>query len=262
MFSALGVPRVWWMPQKSSKEYAFVNTNVESNIEYAFQALALDERRGPFAPTIWAAPKNPPKELKQTWFRGVHCDVGGGAYFDQESANLSLAWMITQLEENKLLLFNRETFWNLINISAQDQNRVVPVEKLPALQPWGLGRLHDSMKWYYKMFTISTIREPRAFGIVKLKPSIFTRIRDFFSPRPKPPLEHTNEYIHASVAGRTTAGCAALARWKYDKSQKMWVNGYGATPMPEDPLRGLELELSQKWENIVEKANKVVPRAK
>lgn len=47
------------------QEYAFVDTNVESNIEYAFQALALDEHRGPFTPTIWAAPIDPPRELKQ-----------------------------------------------------------------------------------------------------------------------------------------------------------------------------------------------------
>jgi Uncharacterized alpha/beta hydrolase domain (DUF2235) len=91
------------MPQRSSKEYAFVDTNVESNIEYAFQALALDEHRGPFTPTIWAAPIDPPRELKRCWFRGVHCDVGGGGYPDQELANLNLAWMMTQLESKGLI---------------------------------------------------------------------------------------------------------------------------------------------------------------
>lgn len=47
-------------------------TDIE--VEHAYQALALDERRGPFRPTLWYIPKDlvddparPTPELKQVW---------------------------------------------------------------------------------------------------------------------------------------------------------------------------------------------------
>jgi len=35
------------------KEYAFYDTSLGNCIEHAFHALALDERRSSFSPTIW-----------------------------------------------------------------------------------------------------------------------------------------------------------------------------------------------------------------
>lgn len=34
--------------------------------------------------------------LRQVWFPGVHSNIGGG-YSDQELANLTLAWMMSQV---------------------------------------------------------------------------------------------------------------------------------------------------------------------
>lgn len=74
----LGIP----LHRTSKREYAFVNTEVGYNIEYAYQALALDERRAPFSPTVWESPKPDAavvlQELKQCWFPGVHTSIGGG----------------------------------------------------------------------------------------------------------------------------------------------------------------------------------------
>jgi Uncharacterized alpha/beta hydrolase domain (DUF2235) len=250
---------VWFVPQKSSKKYAFVDTNVESNIEYAFQALALDEHRGPFTPTIWAAPKNPPKELKQCWFRGVHCDIGGGSYPDQEIANLSLAWMMSQLESNGLITFNHDAFWKLIELSARGQTKQIPGQpEMPKLKSWGLGRIHDSMKWYYSLLTKARIREPRSFTKGQLFPPWWKQLFRFFSSKPGEPLENTQEFIHSSVGRRAIAEntpCAALANWTYDEPAKAWRKA-GAEPLLEDKLRGLELELAERWESIVDQANK------
>lgn len=68
---ALGMPQISFFPQKHAQEFAFVDTRVEDNIEYAFQALGLDEKRKPYAPTIWFKPRDQklPRILKQTWFR-------------------------------------------------------------------------------------------------------------------------------------------------------------------------------------------------
>ena len=37
------------------------------------------------------------KTLRQVWFPGVHSNIGGG-YDDQQLANITLAWMMSQLE--------------------------------------------------------------------------------------------------------------------------------------------------------------------
>ncbi len=63
-------------------------------------ALALDEHRWTFEPRLYEEPgdidqPNPPQTLKQRWFPGVHCDVGGG--YQPEHAGLAeatLKWMV------------------------------------------------------------------------------------------------------------------------------------------------------------------------
>jgi hypothetical protein len=81
-------------------------------IHNAFQALALDDHREPFGPTLWHLPPPPPSSpgkppvritnLEQCWFPGMHINVGGGSddqikggRGDREQiATLTLAWMI------------------------------------------------------------------------------------------------------------------------------------------------------------------------
>lgn len=69
------------------------------DIAIARHAIALDERRAFFRTNLWR-PKPPPansgpKDLKQVWFAGVHCDVGGGYPEAESSASkIPLRWMI------------------------------------------------------------------------------------------------------------------------------------------------------------------------
>jgi hypothetical protein len=72
-------------------------------IHNAFQALALDEHRGPFQPTLWHLPSGKKTtRLEQCWFPGVHINIGGGSddqikggRGDREQiATITLAWMI------------------------------------------------------------------------------------------------------------------------------------------------------------------------
>jgi uncharacterized protein (DUF2235 family) len=69
---SLGIPSLWLLPEAPMTDFAFVDTKVEKNIEYAFQALALDEHRRSFTPTVWEKPTGQawPKVLKQCWFPG------------------------------------------------------------------------------------------------------------------------------------------------------------------------------------------------
>ena len=71
---------------------------VSDNVEHAFHALALDEHRKPFSPSVWEQPGEGSKlkVMKQVWFPGVHSNVGG-SYDDTNLADISLAWMMNQL---------------------------------------------------------------------------------------------------------------------------------------------------------------------
>ncbi|KAF7567183.1 peptidoglycan binding domain containing protein [Pyrenophora tritici-repentis] len=84
---ALGIPDVVGLNfSRERAQYAFHNVKLTENIEHAFQALAMDERREAFRPTLWYIPcdvindktKKTP-DLKQVWFPGVHTNCGGGS---------------------------------------------------------------------------------------------------------------------------------------------------------------------------------------
>lgn len=104
---SLGVPDIkpfgWKIHHSSKAEYSFVNTQVAPNVENAYQALALDEQRDAFVPTIWESPQETThpdfKTLRQCWFAGVHTSIGGG-YQDTSISDLTLAWMMTQLSNH------------------------------------------------------------------------------------------------------------------------------------------------------------------
>ncbi|PSR99232.1 hypothetical protein BD289DRAFT_47581 [Coniella lustricola] len=81
----------------SSAEWRFTNTQISSKVEYAFQALALDEPRASFRPALWERlDENTTTYLKQVWFPGSHSNVGGG-WYDQQIACITLAWICDQL---------------------------------------------------------------------------------------------------------------------------------------------------------------------
>lgn len=95
---SLGIPAVPIIGlQGTSHQWKFTNTQISAKVENAFQALALDEPRYAFLPSLWELlPGNEVTRLKQVWFPGAHSNVGGGLR-DQQIANLTLAWMCDQL---------------------------------------------------------------------------------------------------------------------------------------------------------------------
>ena len=68
------------------------------NIAIGRHAIAIDERRAFFRTNLWRPkPNGGPEDVKQVWFPGVHCDVGGG-YPEAESglSKLALEWMLDE----------------------------------------------------------------------------------------------------------------------------------------------------------------------
>ncbi len=85
----------------SGSDHAYHNVEINSNIENAYHALAIDEKRKPFAPSLWTKPPAWTGELVQAWFPGVHSNVGGG-YSPDGLANEALHWIIEQAERHQL----------------------------------------------------------------------------------------------------------------------------------------------------------------
>lgn len=82
----------------NSKKYQYHRVGLFDEIKHAFHALAIDERRKPFLPTLWEPPAGWAGKLEQVWFAGVHCDVGGG-YSPDGLANLALHWLVDRAAE-------------------------------------------------------------------------------------------------------------------------------------------------------------------
>jgi hypothetical protein len=89
-----------WASFFNSKKYEFHDVGLSSKIENAFHAIAIDERRVPFAPAIWGVDEDSNQTVSQTWFPGVHSNIGGG-YPDAELSNISLLWMKEKLSTGK-----------------------------------------------------------------------------------------------------------------------------------------------------------------
>lgn len=107
---SLGIPDLVGLDLgRERTRFGFHNVKLTENIEHAYQALALDERRRAFRPTLWYIPRElvddpgrPTPDLKQVWFPGCHTNCGGGSQdaFEEmkgDSENLStatLCWML------------------------------------------------------------------------------------------------------------------------------------------------------------------------
>lgn len=81
------------------------------DIEHAFQALAIDEKRLTFLPTLWHKTLDgPSKRLEQCWFPGVHGNIGGQAddvhtsRDREEIGHNTFAWMVCGMTLFHLLL--------------------------------------------------------------------------------------------------------------------------------------------------------------
>jgi len=84
------------------KRFQFHNVTLGTNIDYAFHALAIDEKRGPFQTSLWQYPNHKNFEhVEQVWFAGVHSNVGGG-YENTGLSDVALQWMLSRIEAKKL----------------------------------------------------------------------------------------------------------------------------------------------------------------
>ena len=73
-----------------NRRWRFHDTELSPTVDAAFQALAIDELRGPFRPAIWTRTGN--QLCEQVWFPGAHSDIGGGNP-DPALSEIALLWI-------------------------------------------------------------------------------------------------------------------------------------------------------------------------
>ena len=88
---ALGIP-IKAVNLFNSEQYKFHDTELSSIVQNAYQAVAIDEHREDFKPTLWDPKEKPMQKMEQVWFVGAHADVGGG-YQNQPLSDITLNWM-------------------------------------------------------------------------------------------------------------------------------------------------------------------------
>ncbi len=92
---ALGIPFFNGLRAFDSIEarvFDFADLDLSPRVEFGRQALAIDETRFDFTPTRW----NPRQGVVETWFPGVHSDVGGG-YPNTGLSDGALRWMVDEI---------------------------------------------------------------------------------------------------------------------------------------------------------------------
>ena len=108
---ALGIPAFSW-EGISRSTFRFLDTGLRVPIENAFHALAVDEHRKGFAPTMWTKrlPNDPSAKIaaprtfdsvEQRWFAGAHGNVGGG-YPNDLLAQSPLRWIMKKANSHGL----------------------------------------------------------------------------------------------------------------------------------------------------------------
>jgi uncharacterized protein (DUF2235 family) len=144
--------------------HKFHSFDLSESVEFARQALAIDEERKAFHPVLWNKLENDSiLRMKQVWFCGVHTDVGGG-YKEEELSNISLNWMIQEATTKGLIIYEKSPAYKKLLASKPDVNGMMHNEqkKFP-------GKLLKRMK---RNWNKTTHGEPC------LHASVFDRIKN------------------------------------------------------------------------------------
>lgn len=95
---SMGIPFSFLGLFKTSDE--FYDTKIGGNISYARHALAIDECRTDFEPTVWIERES--VDMQQMWFCGGHGNIGGGTKADKDTgymlSDTALAWMVQEAQ--------------------------------------------------------------------------------------------------------------------------------------------------------------------
>lgn len=177
---SLGIP--FKLGRISQKKYRFHDVKLSWIVENAYHALALDETRVFFAPTLWQKKNGtdrPNQKLEQVWFSGVHSDVGGG-YASGDLFKLPMHYLLTRAKEHGLVAS--------LNLTKADLERSTGSKR------------NESRVGFYRAFP----KYVREVGLQKSPQPAWKRLvfRMFNNIPEVPAGYHTHEFLHVSALDR------------------------------------------------------------
>jgi uncharacterized protein (DUF2235 family) len=109
---ALGVPEHLLVAGWLNRGHQFHDTALSSSVHAARHAVAIDERRASFPPTLWSNldelnAQKPGGYYREAWFPGDHGSVGGGGDITA-LANDALIWVLEGAEAEGLAVDRRQ----------------------------------------------------------------------------------------------------------------------------------------------------------
>lgn len=237
------------------RSYRFYNTDLGSNVDNAFQALALDEARSAYRPALWQKLPGVKSNLKQTWFPGVHSDVGGG-HKDTGLSDITLAWMMSNLAP--FVDFTP----GYVRQQWQRNQSFLDKEKVPEV----------GLKWAASQLANTSSGIRALLGIVWRTPGRYHVLnKKTLTIREGDPLQDTQECIHVAVRSREDTGglnsknrvsayhpkaiktgdytlldgsaAPGFAKWQYVGKEKPFTGEI----LPEDELGIFEKEIFQDF---------------
>lgn len=136
---ALGIPDnlSWLDPLDPASPYTFHDVKLNPCIPHARHAVAMDERRRAFTPTLWTTPAKS-QDVVQKWFPGSHSDVGGG-HLETGLSDGALRWMIGEASAAAGLTFHRTTMNQIrpdpLDVMHDDNRGLLAPAFQPVLEP-------------------------------------------------------------------------------------------------------------------------------
>jgi uncharacterized protein (DUF2235 family) len=135
---SLGIPSQGWGPRRLARSrWGFHDQRLSRRVPYAYHALAIDEQRRAFQPTLWEVQPDGNQKVEQRWFAGVHSDIGGG-YQQTGLSDIAFTWMRAAAAAAGL------AFDPQFGDGAADPRRI-------KVAPDPRGRIHDSMSFIFRV---------------------------------------------------------------------------------------------------------------
>lgn len=174
-------------------DYRFHDTDLGVAVRHARHAVAMDEQRASFAPTLWTGGERPADgSFKQLWFAGTHGDVGGG-YTEYGLSDGALKWMI-------------------------DEATALGLHVAPALAsqllPDPRGPIHDSLTGVWKH--LRTL--PRATPLVAADRVGSELAEQVWDRHQVPPLTQAPYRLSRVLGHDESASCSVFARQHWNAS--------------------------------------------
>lgn len=144
-----------WDTVKTTTDEDFDDQKLPKCVVKGFHAMAIDEKRKFFPILEWDAEER----VHQTWFTGVHADVGGG-YKESGLSDIALQWMVDR---------------------AHGQGMRFKASAISSLKKDPCGVLHDSFDGIWKAFGKRERNIPKS---AKIHPSTQERVEKLVDYKP------------------------------------------------------------------------------